>query len=127
MKFLVDADLPRGAALLLRRRGHTAVDVRDVGLGSAGDGEIAAYARGNGLCILTGDFGFADVRNYPTDQNAGIVVLQVPRNGTAATIMGILDSLLRRPDLLAEIPGRLARAAMGSVRLRPSPHADRET
>jgi hypothetical protein len=36
MRFLVDASLPRSAAPMLRRLGHEAVDVRDIGMGMRG-------------------------------------------------------------------------------------------
>jgi len=121
MRFLVDADLPRRTVALLRQYGHEAEDVRDVGLGEAGDQQVAAYAQAHRLCLVTGDFGFADVRNYPAEQYAGIVVLQVPRNATASMIVDLLDSLLRQPDVLGGIRGRLAIVAFGSVRLRPQP------
>jgi hypothetical protein len=41
VRFIVDADLPRRAAELLRDAGHDAVDVRDIGLGSAHDEDPA--------------------------------------------------------------------------------------
>jgi predicted nuclease of predicted toxin-antitoxin system len=119
MKFLVDADLPRRTADLFRQYGHEAEDVRSAGLGEADDQRIAAYAQANGQCLVTGDFGFADTRNYPASEYAGIVVLQVPRDATAAVILAILDSLLRQPDVLEGVPGRLAIVAFGRVRLRP--------
>ena len=37
MTFLVDADLPRSAADVVRRYGYDAVDVRDIGLRHADD------------------------------------------------------------------------------------------
>ena len=60
MRFLIDADLPRDTATFLASYGHVAVDSRDVGLKSAADPQIAEYARVNGLCILTADWGFSD-------------------------------------------------------------------
>jgi predicted nuclease of predicted toxin-antitoxin system len=65
MRFLIDADMPRRTAGLLKTYGHEAVDVRDVGLGGTSDQEVAEYGRVNRMCLLTGDFGFADIRNYP--------------------------------------------------------------
>ncbi len=65
MKFLVDEDLPRSACELLRIYGHEAVNVRDVGMRGAKDSFIASYARREKLCLLTGDFDFSDIRNYP--------------------------------------------------------------
>jgi predicted nuclease of predicted toxin-antitoxin system len=101
------------------RHGHEAVDVRDVELGSAADDQVAGYARVHAMCLVTADFGFADIRNYPPDQYAGLVVLELPRNATAETILGILDSLLRQADIMERLQERLAIVASGSVRLRP--------
>jgi predicted nuclease of predicted toxin-antitoxin system len=121
MRFLFDADLPRRCAPLAQSRGHEALDVRDVGLASADDSQVAAYAKANRLCLITGDFGFADVRNYPPQQYSGLVVLCLPRNATADTILDLLDSLLAQGEVLRRLPGRLAIVEWGNVRLRPSP------
>lgn len=120
MRFLMDADLPRRTAELLCERGYDAVDVRDIGLGGARDAAIAAHARQNGLCLVTGDFGFADVRNYPPEEYAGIVVLELPRKATTETILGVLRSLLDVPEVVARLHGRLAVVGRGHVRLRPA-------
>ena len=63
MRFLIDADLPRSTGTLFQRYNHEAVDVRDIGLRGAKDRQIAAYARGKGLCLVTGDFDFSNIRN----------------------------------------------------------------
>lgn len=119
MRFLVDADLPRRTADVIRNKGHEAIDVRDVGLGSAPDPDIAAHARREGLCLLTGDLGFADVRNYPPEGYAGIAVLRLPRDATADVIAAIVEELLANSRVLERLPGRLAIVSPGSVRLRP--------
>jgi MinD-like ATPase involved in chromosome partitioning or flagellar assembly len=120
MKFLIDADLPRSTAALCVQRGYDAADVRNIGLGQATD-IIAAYAKTNGLCLISGDFGFADIRNYPPEQYAGIVVLELPRTATASSILSLVDSFLAQSDLLTQLPGRLAIVSHGRVRLRPAP------
>ena len=51
-------------------------DVRDIGLRSAKDPQIAEYAQAEKLCLITGDYDFADIRNYPPDRYSGIVVLR---------------------------------------------------
>ena len=78
MTFLVDADLPRSTADVVRRHGYDAVDVRDIGLRHADDSEIASHAQREQQCLVTGDFDFADIRNYPPQHYAGIVVLVIP-------------------------------------------------
>jgi predicted nuclease of predicted toxin-antitoxin system len=65
MRFLIDADLPYSLESLLVAYRHDALHVRDVGLGGAPDADIAKLARSERLAILTGDFDFADIRNYP--------------------------------------------------------------
>lgn len=119
MHFLIDADLPRSLKTLIERCGHDATDVRDIGLGSAKDPPIAAYAQSHRVCLLTGDFGFADIRNYVPAAYAGIVVLELPRNATASFILWLVESLPRQPEVLAKVEGRLAIVEAGRVRLRP--------
>ena len=118
MEFLIDADLSRRSATILRRHGHEATDVRDIGLGGADDRTVADHARSKHLCLITGDSGFADVRTYPPKDYSGIIVLRVPRNATAYTILDLIEMLLGRSELLARIPGRLAIVEPGGVRLR---------
>ena len=65
MKFLLDANMPRSAASLLRELGHQVEDVRDVLPPGADDSEVAAFAKSNQLVLITRDFDFADIRNYP--------------------------------------------------------------
>jgi hypothetical protein len=119
MRFLVDADLPRGVATRLRERGHEVTDVRDIGLGAASDTAIAAHARANRLCLVSGDFGFADVRNYPPSSMSGIVVIQSPRVASADYFVQRIDEFVSDRALIDRIVGRLAIVEAGRIRLRP--------
>ena len=83
MRFLLDANMPRSAAGAVLGLGHEAVDVRDVGLGGADDLEIALYAKEHKLALVTRDFDFSDVRNYPPAEYPGIIVLQLPDDALA--------------------------------------------
>jgi predicted nuclease of predicted toxin-antitoxin system len=118
VRFLIDADLPRSAGDVVRQHGHEALDVRDIGLGSAKDAEIVQHALAEGVCLITGDYDFADVRNYPPKQYAGLVVLNLPRTATARYINQLLDHFLDQEALLAQVPGKLAIVEPGRVRLR---------
>jgi predicted nuclease of predicted toxin-antitoxin system len=120
MRFLIDADLPRSTQQLLESYGHVAIDVRDIGLGRAKDDEIARYAQSNGFCLITGDWGFSDIRHYSPQQHAGIVVVGVSDGATPPQIMAVIRSLLERDDLVVKLPGRLAIVEKGRVRLRPA-------
>lgn len=120
MRFLIDADLPRATGESLRRAGHDAFDARDIGLGDAKDSDIAAYAQAHQLCLLTGDFDFADIRNYPPHLYAGIVVFTLPRHATVAFILQLVDIFLQQTAVLTRLPGRLAIVEPGRVRMRSS-------
>jgi predicted nuclease of predicted toxin-antitoxin system len=120
VRFLVDADLPRSSKGLVQRYGHEATDVREIGLGKAEDFEIAAYAQAQGVCLITGDFDFADIRNYPLEACSGIVVMELPRNTTASLILHRIEGFLPQSEMLSQVQGRLVIVEPGRVRLRPS-------
>ena len=119
MRFLIDADLPRSAKAVLEKHGHEAIDARDAGLRKAKDPIVAAYAKEHTACLLTGDFGFADVRNYPPSEHDGIVVLELPRDAVATFILQLIDRFVRQTDVLARLPGRLAIVSISRILLRP--------
>jgi predicted nuclease of predicted toxin-antitoxin system len=115
---LIDADLPCSKGEVVLRHGHKVVDVRDVGLRKADDLTIAQYAQQEGLCIVTGDTGFGDIRNYKPSEYAGIVVLSLPESANADYINQLLDGFLRQAELVEKLPNRLAIIELGRVRFR---------
>ena len=120
MRFVVDASLPRSAVPMLRRLGHDAVDVRDIGMGGAPDNVIAEHVRSNGQVLITRDFDFADIRNYPPADYSGIVVLQLPDDAIAAQVVNLLETFAQREDWLSRLSGRLAIVELWRVRFRPA-------
>lgn len=121
MHFLIDASMPRSTAPLVQSRGHQATDVRDIGLGCAPDQDIAAHAQARQFAIMSRDFDFADIREYPPDQYAGIVVIDLPSTATAPTILKLVDDFLQQTQTLSNLPGRLAILEPGRTRVRPTP------
>jgi hypothetical protein len=95
--------------------------VRDIGLGAAHDPDIAAHAQAQQLAILSRDFDFADIRNYPPAQYSGIAVIDLPSTATAPTILNLVDDFVQQAQTLNDLPGRLAIVAPGRTRLRPTP------
>ena len=118
MQFLIDEDLPRSTGDLFRRYGYEAIDVRDIGLRGAKDSQIASYAQGRGLCLVTGDFDFSDIRNYPPVQYAGLVIVGIPRDATALFILNLLEGFLKQDKLVSELSGKLAIVEPGRIRIR---------
>lgn len=118
MRFLIDADLPRSTAELLRQYGYEAVDARDVGLTDAKDSDIARYAQHQGLCLLTGDAGFSNIQTYPPKHYSGLVVLKLPRNATAKYILNLIGSFLKQQQPSLGLAGKLVIVEPGRVRIR---------
>lgn len=78
LKFLVDEDLPRSTAHLLRKMGFVTLDVRDCGLRGKSDEEIFEYAQNENAIILTGDRGIGSILRFPPGTYNGIVVAHFP-------------------------------------------------
>jgi predicted nuclease of predicted toxin-antitoxin system len=110
MRFLIDANMPRSTAESLKRYDHEAVDVRDIGMGSAADSEIAAYAQQNRLALVTRDFDFADIRNYPPAQYAGLLVLELPDDAMATFVLrDLVHAVDYLPGILRRLTGDVER------------------
>ncbi len=87
MKFLVDANMPRRTAQLFAANGYDCVDVRDIGLQTADDTTIAARAKAEARAIVSRDKGFGDIRQYPPNEYAGIIIVAVPEYWTVEPIL----------------------------------------
>ena len=76
MNFKIDENLPDEAAFLFLAAGFGADTVREEGLSGADDGVIAVTIRREQRILITLDLDFSDIRNYPPNQFAGIIVLR---------------------------------------------------
>ena len=65
LKFLLDADMPKSSAQVIRNLGFEIEDVRDIGMRAAKDREIMDYAFKNNKIIITMDLDFGEVLRYP--------------------------------------------------------------
>ena len=119
MKFLLDANMPRSAARVLCDHGHEVEDVRDVLPNGADDAKVADYAQAGQFTLITRDFDFADIRNYPPQVYAGIIVLELPDDALAVQVNQTLKSFVSQSELLAKLKGRLAIVESWRVRFRP--------
>jgi predicted nuclease of predicted toxin-antitoxin system len=120
MRFLVDANMPRSTLALLAGLGHTSENARDIGLGHAPDSRIATHARSTGAALLTRDLDFADMRHYPPADYQGILVLRMPDDAMAQTIVNLLERFLKQTALSAQLPGHLVILEPDRVRFRPA-------
>ena len=93
MRFKVDENLPVEVAELLRQHAHDALTVTDHQLNGQPDTHIADICRAEGRALVTLDLDFADIRNYPPDDSAGIIVLR-PATQSIASVLRLLQRLL---------------------------------
>jgi predicted nuclease of predicted toxin-antitoxin system len=120
MRFLLDANMPRSAEAVLRQFEHEIESAWEAGLHAAPDREIAKRARQRQAVIVTRDLNFSDIRWYPPESYAGIVVLRLPDGSTAIEILRILERFLAAAELLAALPKRLAIVERDRVRFYPA-------
>lgn len=118
MKFFIDEDLPRSIAPLFQQAGHEATDIRETPLRGAKDWQIAAHIKKEHLCLITGDYHFADIRNYPPGDFTGLVVINAGKDATAKQIADLAREFLRQKSVIAGLAGKLAIVEPGRVRVR---------
>ncbi|MCX6582310.1 MAG: DUF5615 family PIN-like protein [Candidatus Aminicenantes bacterium] len=99
IKFLVDEDMPRSTARMLREMGFIALDVRDCGLRGKTDEEIFEYAQKDGAIILTADRGIGSTLRFPLGTHCGIVVANFPSE------ISTTDLNIQIHRALLELPG----------------------
>jgi predicted nuclease of predicted toxin-antitoxin system len=116
-RFLVDEDLPRSLARLLRAAGLDAEDVRDVGLRGRPDTEVLQSAVAQNRVLLTADLGFANLLALPLGSHPGILVARL-RNEVQITTLNavVLDAIRAFSD--DELRGSLVIVEPGRIRLR---------
>jgi len=119
-RFLVDEDLPRSLARLLRTESLDAEDVRDVGLRGKTDSEVLQYAVSHDRVVITADLDFANLLAVPLGSHHGILVARLPNEVPVARLNAvILDAIKALSD--DEVRGSLVIVEPGRIRLR-RPH-----
>lgn len=119
MKFLLDANLPRAAAVAVRDAGHDVESIRDTSLRSASDERVFAHAAATSAVLVSRDLDFANMQRFPAAGTPGIVVLRLPDRHSAADVADVLTRFLAS-GLLHHLPGRLAIVEPDRVRFRPA-------
>ncbi len=117
MRFKTDENLPREVSEYLVQSGYDTLRVDEQGLAGVADPGVAAVCHVEGRAIVTLDTDFMDVRRFPPERYAGIVVLRPHRQ----SIPRILALTRRFVGLLGAEPllGKLWIADEGRVRIRP--------
>jgi hypothetical protein len=116
VRFKLDENLPIELLENLRAPGHEGESVRDEGLTGVPDAGLLEHVRHEQRVLLTMDKGIADVRAYPPDRYAGIVLFRPPSAGRGTTLSFVQQHL---PTVLErELTGHLLVVTERGVRLR---------
>lgn len=117
LKFLIDEDMPRSTAKILKTRGYEVLDVRDCGLKGKNDEEIFKFAQREGAVILTGDMGFGNLLRFPIGGHFGIVIAHFPNE---ISTLELNNQITKALDNLTEndIKGNLIILEPGKIRIR---------
>jgi predicted nuclease of predicted toxin-antitoxin system len=76
MRAKIDENMPVDAVAVLREAGWETSTVYDEALAGADDDRVAAACRLDDRVLVTLDLDFADIRMYPPEEHAGIIVLR---------------------------------------------------
>jgi predicted nuclease of predicted toxin-antitoxin system len=117
MRFKTDENLPREVAGYLVQSGHDALRVDEQGLAGVADPGLAAVCLVEGRAIVTLDTDFMNIRRFPPEQYAGILILRPHRQ----SVPRILALTRRFVALLKSeaLQGKLWIVDEGRVRIRP--------
>jgi len=86
VKIKLDENLPAELLEILRSAGHDAASVLDEGIAGAEDPALLQHVGSEGRALFTMDKGIADVRAYPPERHAGIVLFRPSTAGRGATL-----------------------------------------
>jgi predicted nuclease of predicted toxin-antitoxin system len=116
VKVKLDENLPAELLDDLRAAGHEADTVRNEGLTGSPDAVILEQVRQDRRVLFTLDKGIADIRAYPPEQHAGIVLFRPPSMGRTTTLAFVRRHLPAVLEL--ELAGHLAVVTDLALRLR---------
>lgn len=121
MKIKLDENLHVALVEVFKAGNHDVETVADEDMLGAEDATVCHAATAENRLIITLDGGFADLRTYPPDTHAGILVRRLDDHslpGTKAALERVLDEIA-----LVELAGCVAVFRDGGLRIR-RPHSD---
>lgn len=113
MRFLLDMGISPATATFLRRLGHDAAHLRELGLHTLPDAEILRKARAEERILLTHDLDFSDLLAAGGESLPGVVVFRLRNmhpenvNRHLGTILAEHASVLDRDVIVSVTEGRI--------------------
>jgi predicted nuclease of predicted toxin-antitoxin system len=98
MKIKLDNNLSRHLRTSLEAFGHDVDTAFDEGLARATDKELLYHATKDNRILFTLDRDFLNLKTYPPDSHAGVIVFRTSRQG-ATTLTRIVEAFVRSADL----------------------------
>jgi predicted nuclease of predicted toxin-antitoxin system len=117
LRFVVDEDMPRSTARMLRAQGYIAEDIRDHNLRSADDDTIFQFAQSYQAILVTGDKGFGNILRFPLGSHYGIFLTRFPNEMSTEHINQEIFSAIHELSEL-EFKGNLVVLEPGRMRIR---------
>lgn len=114
---VVDEDLPRAIDSALANAGFEVKDVRDFGLRGKNDEEVMRFAMKCKAVLFSGDWGFANILEYPPKKHHGIVILHFPNECSTKLITEETIKAISKMNT-REYRGNLIIVEPGKVRIR---------
>ena len=89
MGAVIDEDLPRSVGVVLSELGWEVKEVRDTDLRGRSDDLVINFAKKHEAVLFSGDWGFANILNFPPRDYHGIVgiVLEVSHEELCAKLL----------------------------------------
>ncbi|HCX90434.1 MAG: hypothetical protein COW04_00185 [Deltaproteobacteria bacterium CG12_big_fil_rev_8_21_14_0_65_43_10] len=120
IKFVIDEDMPRSTARVLKANGFDSLDVRDYGLRGKDDEEVFEFAQRNNAILLTGDWGFGNLLHFPVGSHLGIVIAHFPNEISSAELNNQILKAFRNLTE-GDFKGNLIILEPGKLRIRRKP------
>lgn len=102
MRLKLDENLPVEMAELLREAGYDAATILEQSMGGDEDPDIAAVCLGESRALVTFDTDFADIRAYPPEEYAGLLVFRL-RKQDKPHALAVLRRLLPLLDVATSV------------------------
>lgn len=93
MGFKLDENIPSEACTLLQNEGPGATTAEEEQLSGQEEAIIANRIQSEGMCLITLDLDFSDIRVYPPEDYPGIVVLR-PHRQDKTSVMELINGVL---------------------------------
>ncbi len=117
MRILADENVDGGIVRWLRETGHDVTYAAEI-FAAYGDDVLLSIARDESRAVITGDLDFGELIYHSRLVSAGIVLLRLRTDTSAARV-----TLFKRrwPDVEKLLPGRFVTVTPHRVRSRPLP------